>query len=206
MEYLNTCRQQIEALHCQVKAQVDALGVLEKAFDKEAEHLRRLDQAQCLDALRAKVTQQVSYMRQMESDASYGFTKGRIIGSLAKFAVGSIMASALQTDEPPLLVGAKMAANDSVENRPFGKVMVAVGPGGVPDDVKVIPLSRWAREQSRTEAEIPAAMEAQGYYLATPEEFFGVLQEVKQHVLKGNVSLPVVDFNLALKPADESAT
>ena len=40
---------------------------------------------------------------------------------------------------------------------------VAVGPKGIPDDVRTVSLSRVARETGRTESEVRAALEGRGY-------------------------------------------
>ena len=40
---------------------------------------------------------------------------------------------------------------------------VAVGPKGIPDDVRTVSLSLVARETGRTESEVRAALEGRGY-------------------------------------------
>jgi len=42
-------------------------------------------------------------------------------------------------------------------------VAVAVGPKGIPDDMRVVSLSRVAREIGGTESEVRAALEGRGY-------------------------------------------
>ena len=202
MEGMTAYRQQMEALRCRAKAQVEALGVLEKAFAQEAEHLHRGDQAQCLDALRARVTYEVSHIRRMESAASFGFTKATLITGLAKLALGSLMASAVRSQEDPLSFGVWLANTSFARTAPFGNVAVAVGPGGLPDEVNVIPLSRHAREMGKSESEIMAAIEAHGYRLLTPESFFRALDQLREHVLKGAATLPVAIASFALGPAN----
>ena len=202
MERMIACRRRMESLRCQVRAQVGTLATLEKAFAQETEHLRRHDQAQCLEALRARVTQEVGDMERMETSASFSFTKVTLIGGLAKFALGSLAAAWLRTEEHPLSVGAKVAASAFGRTKPFGTVVVAVGPGGVPDDVNVVPVSQRARELGSSEAEIAAVLEARDYLLMAPQTFFKVLDELEDRVLRGIIALPVARDSFLMKPAD----
>ena len=57
---------------------------------------------------------------------------------------------------------------------------VAVGPKGIPDDVRTVSLSRVARETGRTESEVRAALESRGYrimslYNTNPRRIAGKL-------------------------------
>ena len=89
-----------------------------------------------------------------------------------------------------------MAGDDLARNASFGEVRVAVGPGGVPDDVKVIALSQLAREQDENESEVVAALEARGYRLVTPEAFSTILDKLKDKALSGPLALPVTSSSL----------
>ena len=198
---MTACRHRLEELRCRARAQVNALGVLEKAFAQEAEHLCRHDQAQHLDDLGARVAQEVAGMQAMEAAASYSFTKETLISGLTKFAVGTLLAATRGTQEHPLSIGAKLAADDFARTEPFGTVLVALGPASAPDEVSVISLSRFARELGRSESEIRARIEGRGYRLMTPVSFFRALDRLKEHVLKG-VPLPVANDSLLLKPAE----
>ena len=101
--------------------------------------------------------------------------------------------------EHPLSVGARLAQGDFERTAPCGTVLVAVGPGGVPDDVKVVALSQQARELEKTESEVVAALKASGYHTMTPESFFTALDELKEKVLTGNLVLPVAVSNFLQK-------
>ena len=196
MEGMTGCRLRIEVLRRQTRAQADALAALKEVFAQEAEHLCRHDQAHRIDALREKVAQEVSDIQRMETAASYGFTKGTLISGRVKFAVGSLVAGVRGSREHPLSVGARLAQSDFESTAPFGAVVVAVGPGGVPDDVSVIPLSRRAREQGKSESTVMALLNARGYRLVTPETFSTILNELNEKVLKGTLALPVAASSL----------
>ena len=188
---MTDCRLRLETLRHRAMAQQDVLASLGETFAQEAEHLHRYDQAQRLDALKERMAREVSNIQSMETAASYGFTKATLISGLAKFGIGSLIAVVRHSREHPLSVGARWAQGDFERTAPFGTVLVAVGPGGVPDDVNVIALSREARKLERTESEVVAALKARGHYVMTPESFFTALDELREKVLKGNLALPV---------------
>jgi hypothetical protein len=193
MENMSSCRQQLEALRSQVREQIDSLAALEMAFLDEADYLRRYDQARILRALQDRITQEVRYMRRMEDSASYGFNWAMIITGSAKLALWSLIPPKLHTKEHPLSVGLEHASSDFSRTAAFGTVVVAVGPEGIPDDVQVTSLSQYAREQRKAESEIAATMEDRGYRLVEPENFLRTLDELREQVLRGSVSLPVLN-------------
>lgn len=196
------CRQWIKALRCQAKAQVGALAVLEKAFVQEARHLHRHDQARRLQALRARVTQEVRRMGRRETDSSFSFNKVTVISGFVGFGFGSLWGLLHRTREHPLSIGAELAERVLARTQPFDTVLVAVGPSGVPDDVNVIPVSQWAREQGRSEADIAAVLEACGYLLMAPQTFLEVLDDLEDRVLRRIIALPVARDSFLVKPAD----
>jgi len=200
MESVMAYRQEIEGLRCQVKALEEAVRALDNAFAQEAERLRRQDQAQCLDDLRARVAQEVTEIQRAESAASYSFTKGTLISGLMKFAIGGAMATMLHSKEHPLLVGAKLAGDDFSRTKAFGTVVVAVGPKGIPDDVLTGSLSRIARETGRTESEVRAAFEGRDYRIMMPDEFLWFLTELREKVLGGTATLPFVQPRFHVEP------
>lgn len=196
MENIAACQRLVEALRQQAVNQADALETLNKVFIQEAEHLCRHDQARRLDDLGARVAQEVEKMRFRETAASAAFTDEKIFRGLTKFAFGAIAAAALGSREHPISAGARLAKGVFKRKEPYGTVLVAVGPGGVPYDVKVIPLSQEARERDKSESEIKAAMEAEGYHLMTPESFRYALGNLKEKILKGILALPVAASSL----------
>ena len=197
MASVNSSRKCVEALHRQARAQLNALGAIAEVFAQEAEHLHRHDQAQSLDALQEKVAREVSHIRMMEDVAFCSFTKGTLISAAMKFALGAMIGAAARTGEHPLSVGLQLAQSDLGRTAPFGAVVVAVGSGGVPDDVSVVPLSRWARELDSTERQLMTALKTRGYRLMTPEVFFKVLDDLKEKVLNKVLDLPVKASSLA---------
>jgi len=102
--------------------------------------------------------------------------------------------------EHPLSIGARHAADDWRKSAPFKTVAVAVGPKGIPEDMRVVSLSRAAREIGKPESEVRAALQGRGYRIMMPDEFLWSLGELKDKVLKGTATLPFVEARLKLKP------
>jgi len=205
MDNMTPCRELVEELRSLVRLQEGALHYLEKAFSEEAELLRRHDQASCLDALEARVAQEAAHIRRMETAASLGYSTATLFGGLAAFALGSLAAAALHTEEHPLSVGAKLAAQSLTRTETFGTVVVAVGPKGVPAEVSVVSLSQYARELDMSESQVIAIVKERGYRLMTPEEFLSALDELKKRVLKEVLTLPAASARLLLKPPAKDA-
>ena len=200
MENMMAYRKKIEELRCQVRAMEETMEVINKAFAQEADHLCRYDQAQCLDELQARVAQKISYEELMESSASLRYTEARLISGVAK-AVGATFGSLVRpTNENPLIIGARYAADEWRKSAPFKTVAVAVGPKGIPEDVQTVSLSRVARETGKPESEVRAALEGRGYRIMTPDEFLWFLEKLKDQVLKGTATLPFIEARFSLKP------
>ena len=196
MESMNGCQLRVEALRQQARAQLDALAALKEILAQEAQHLHRHDQARRLDGLGEKVAQEVRYIQRMETAASSGFEWTMLISGLMKFTLGSLVAVAGRSHEHLLSIGTRVAQSDFERTAPFEVVVIAVGPGGVPDDVDVVALSRHARELGRAEFQIVAALESRGYCVMTPESFSIALDELRGKVLNGILVLPVAASSL----------
>ena len=74
---------------------------------------------------------------------------------------------------------------------PFGNVLISIGKEGLPEDLKIIPVSRFARESNKTESEVETSLKHDGYLLMTPEVFAKVLEKVYSDILDGSVCLPL---------------
>ena len=59
------------------------------------------------------------------------------------------------------------------------------------EGLKIIPVSCFARELNKTEAEVEASLKGNGYLLMTPEVFAKILEKVEREILDGSVSLPM---------------
>jgi len=202
MDAVTACRQLLEALYRRAKEQHEAVAALGDVLLREAESLRRHDQARRLHSLMSEVMREVEDIRRGERNAARAFHKVTFWVGTVGFAIGTIGAAVAGSHEHPLSVGARLAKVCFERTQPFGTVLVAVGPGGVPDDVHVAPVSRWARESDRGEAEVEAVLKAKGYSAMTPETFSRVTEELEDRVLRGILALPVAPTRLLPKEVD----
>ena len=193
MEDFADCQQRLVALQHRAKAQADALKILENALAQEAAHLHRLGQAQCLDALRARVTREMAAIQQKEATESFAFSTVTVIGGFVAFGFGSLWGLLHRTQKHPFAIGAELAEGVLARTQPFDTVMVAVGASGVPDEVNVIPVSQRTREEDQSEYEIVAVIERQGYRVMTPQTFFNALGKLREKVLEGVLTLPIAN-------------
>lgn len=173
-----------------IKTNAAAGDELAGALADTATYLARRDQAACLRSLKARVLAEVKFLLDAESSAKSGFTEGKLLFAPLSFAIGG-WAGMLLHHENPVKAGLDAAGSTLSKKLPFGIVLVGIGPGGLPDDVKVIPLSALARESKMTESTIRATIVSKGYLLITPEVFAATMDETEHRVLNGDLSLPL---------------
>ncbi len=80
--------------------------------------------------------------------------------------------------------------NKSGQATPFGRVLVAVGPEGVPDGLRVFNISGLARSAGTPESSVEKEIAAQGNVLLTQEAFAQLLAWLRTEVLAGRIGLP----------------
>lgn len=173
-----------------IKINVAAGEELAGALADTATYLVRRDQAARLCSLKSKVLADVKFLFDAESSAKSGFIEGRLLSVPLSFAIGGL-AGMLLHHKNPLETGINAAGSTLGKKLPFGSVLVAIGQGGLPDDVKAIPLSALARQSGTTESAVRAAIVIKGYLLITPEVFVATMDGIEHLVLDGALSLPV---------------
>jgi len=72
----------------------------------------------------------------------------------------------------------------------LGKVLIVVGPEGVPEGVRVVNVSELAEREGRTDGEIERTFAEKGHVLFTIEEFKPLASWLKKEVLCGRAALP----------------
>ena len=76
------------------------------------------------------------------------------------------------------------------KNPRLGKVLIAMGPEGVPEDLRVVNVSELAEREGRTDGEIERTFAGNGHVLFTIEEFKTLASRLKEEVLCGRAALP----------------
>ncbi len=184
-----------------IKTNLTAGEELAAALAGAAIDLARRDQAECVRNLKSRVLAEVKCLLDSESSDKSSFSKAKRAFAPASFAVGGLMGIFLHHDNP-LATAFNEAGVTLGKNLPFGVVLIAIGKGGLPSDVKVIPLSRLARESGISESGMREILSGKGYFLITHQVFDETLDEVEHCVVKGVLSLPlpVTEFKKRIPP------
>ncbi len=170
--------------------QVGTARRLTLAFDESNMRLIQHGQIACLEVLKFTINKKVEELERMESAAQTGYTRGTLLDSGLTFIFGSLFMSAIGRKDS-LEIGVQMAGSTLSRKVPFGTVLIGIGKEGIPEDVKVIPVSRLARESNRSESEVKTSLKHDGYLLMASEVFTQALNKTKSEILGGSLSLPI---------------
>ncbi len=196
MEDLTAYITQVNNLQLQAMQLTSTCLSLDVLFAEEAKSLDRHDQIILLRELSSFVSQQMIEVKQTENVSSYVESKANLTLSWLQFAAGGIL-KMTSSSKPLQALADDLLINPLYEKRPFGKVLVRIGPKGVPEDVVIISVSRLARESHRKEAQVIEKMRSQGYLLLSEEAFSLLITNLMDRIQKGNLVLPVASSQLA---------
>ena len=190
METSVSYQQLVVILHEMARNQSKALEYLGDLFANESNRMYRISQARQLDELRSKIEQEIGVLQCQESTSSLASSEGTLISGLAILAGGALVSNI--TKNPKIFNSCKQTAiNGFKRKEPFGTIVVAIGKGGIPDDVHVVPLSEQARNEKTTENAVKTMLESKGYFTMPENNFYIHIDKLKDRVLKGDVALPV---------------
>ncbi len=191
METIASFEGLIQTMRSELGEQAIAVKELAVAITESERQIVRHDQAIRLGILKSRIMREVKDIERTESAAQYRATKRVLFGGApAAFTFGSLLADAIGLKNAPQL-GAKLMFSTLAREKPFGTVLIAVGKQGLPEDLKIIPLSLWARESNRKELEVKNSLKYKRYLLMTPEQFAELLDKVESGILDGSYSLPI---------------
>lgn len=190
MEGIADFEKWVGAMRLELGQQQDTARRLAVAFTETDTRLVRHDQVARLGVLKSRINKEVEDIEQMEAAAQTGYAKGTLLNSGLTFALGSLFMKAIGHKDS-LKIGAQMAGSALSRKIPFGTVLIGIGKEGIPEDVKVVPVSRLARESKIGEADVEASLKHVGYLLMTPGVFTQALEKVKNEILDGSLSLPI---------------
>lgn len=192
--------EQVDKAGSQIDELCRAIEILQQALAGESERLCQRDQADMLRAMAVRVAQKVERYRRLESAAAASFNKGSLVGGVAMFVVGALGATMAGRGEFAVSFGARMAADTWKDKKSFGRVLVTIGAGGIPDDVDVVNVSRETRDTGKSETAIEDELKAGGHLPMTPESFSLKMESLERDVREGIVTLPIAARDLMLKP------
>ena len=96
----------------------------------------------------------------------------------------------LTLDLAKVLLGMNVKRFTPLPDLPLGRVMLAVGQEGLPDDVRVINVSALAREANLEEVKVEETLVKEGHVLCTSRHFRELVAWLTQAILEGSARLP----------------
>jgi len=186
----------LESFHAYVKNLCHQAGILaeaavslSKSFEIEADRLTREDGAHRLKAIHAAVVEKLEWSKRLESAASYGYTKASLPFSIAG-SIAKIIVAATENQRARNFVN-QVFDTDADKKRPYGTVMVCVGPKGLPDDVRVVSISELARKSNLSDSETIQELQKRSYLLFSQEAFSRLIDKLVIDVREGRLYLPI---------------
>ena len=177
-------------LRCQARHLTSVVLSLINLFAKEALRLSRKDEASRLEGLCSSIRQQLYCVKSGEDAASYGNSQASLLISLGGLAVSGAI-KMVSKDKQLSAVSDHLLKNLAGKQRPFGMVLVCIGPKGLPDGVEVVSISRLARESDRQECDVINELQQRGYLLFSEETFSLLIDRLINGVLEGRLLLPI---------------
>ncbi len=190
MEGLESFHAYLKNLSHQAGILAEAAVSLSKSFEAEADRLTREDGAQRLKVIHAAIVEELDRSRRLEDAARYGSTKANLIFKKKRFAAKIIVAATTENQRVCNLLD-HVFDTSAEKKRPYGTVMVCVGPKGLPDDVRVVSISELARKANRPESETIQEVRKRGYLVFDQESFSRLIDKLVIDVREGRSHLPI---------------
>lgn len=196
MESLTSHSAPLRNLQSQARELASHSLSLANLLVEEAGRLKRRDEASRLEALYSSIRQQLEWAKSLESAASYGHSQAKLITSLVGLGVG-VAIKMTAKDKGLLAFSDHLLENLGGKRRPFGTVLVCIGPQGMPDDVEVVSISQLARELEREESQVINELQKRGYLLFSEKAFSVLIDKLTDDVQQGRLLLPISAEKLA---------
>jgi len=193
MATLKISHSYLEDLRSEGKARIEGASGLNRLFHKEAASLKREDGASTLRAAHRTIVEQLQALKRIEISASLGHSQANLV----LFPVGLALTAIFSKNDRQSAVMDYLRRGPEDRYRPFGTVMVRVGPEGLPDDARAVSISQLARDSNRLEPEIVNSLRENGYLVFSEEVFFSLIDRLVTYVRQGKLCLPVSREKLA---------
>ena len=193
MESLESFQDCLKDLQSEGKKLVEARLALNALFVEEEIQQKREDEASILMTVHCAIVEQLQELKHSETSASYGHSEA----NLALFPAGLALTAMFSKNNLPSVITDYLLHGPGDRSRPFGTVMVCIGPKGLPQDVKAVSISQSARDSNRSEPEIVNRLQEDGYLLFNEEVFLSLIDKLIADVRQGKLRLPVSREKLA---------
>jgi hypothetical protein len=193
MEGLKSLHDRLKNLQPQGKRLVETMLALNALFAEEEIRQKREDEASILITVRCDVVEQLEELKRIEASASLAHSEA----NAALFPIGLALTALFSKNDMQSAITDYLRRRSGDRHRPFGKVMVRVGPKGLLDDAKAISISQLARDSNRPEPEIVNGLQENGYLLLSEDLFSSLIDKLVADVRQGKLCLPVSRERLA---------
>jgi hypothetical protein len=193
MEGLKSFHDRLKNLQPQGKRLIETMVALNALFAEDEIRQKREDEVSILMAVRCAIVEQLEELKRIETAASLGHSQGNIV----QFPIRLVSAGIFLKNSPPSATMDYLLRGSDPKHRPFGTVMVCVGPKGLPDDAKAVSISQLARNSNRLEPQIVNGLQADSCLVFTEEAFSLLIDRMVVDIREGKLHLPVSGDNLA---------
>jgi hypothetical protein len=134
-----------------------------------------------------------------EDGAQYASIKGDAVSSIGELivkGVGSAIGGPTWSSEA---FEKDLTGRRARKQRTFGMIMVCISKGGLPEDVHIVSISKFARTQNRSESAVILEIQENGVFLFTPDDFWQLIEELALDIRKGKLRLPILPEHLTAK-------
>lgn len=190
MEGMNSVHTHLKNLHHQARRLTSTGLSLITLFAQEANRLNRKDEASRLEALNSYIRQLLDRAKSSEDAASDGHIQAGLISSLGGLALGGIVKQ-VSKNKRLSAFGGHLFESPTSKERPFGTVLVCIGPMGLPDDIRVVCISKLARESNRPESGVIKEVREPGSLLFDEKVFSLLIDRLVDDVREGRLRLPI---------------
>jgi len=187
MEGLESFHDRLKDLQPQGKKLIETMVALNALFVEEEIRQKRDDEASILMSVHRAIVEQALELKHGETSARLGHSEA----NLALLPLRLVLAGIFSNSNLPSAITDYVLRGPDDKDRPFGTVMVCVGPKGLPDDAKAVSISRSARESNRLEPEIVNRLQEDGYLVFGEEVFSSLIDRLIVDVRQGKLRLPV---------------
>ena len=190
--------QSLLGLKDRVQKLATACRTLDAIFAEGAVQLRQEAEVERLQKMTTRIRLHLEEVELSENGAQNASQTVDALGGIVKLIVkgiGSAMGEHFQVG----VFEKTMTARQSSRQHCFGMIMVCIGKGGLPDDVRVVSISERARTQNRSESAIIHEIQESGALLLTSDKFMQLVEGVVCDIRKGNLRLPILPDQLIAK-------
>ncbi|MBM2831823.1 MAG: hypothetical protein HW414_875 [Dehalococcoidia bacterium] len=157
---------------------------------EEANRLGREDEVSRLKTLYSSIRHQLDLAKRDEASASYSQSRVNLMLSVGGLVASGIIEMVSENKQASATTG-RLLQSLADKQRSFGTVLVCVGPNGLPDDVRVVSISKLARESNRQEFEVVKELQERGCILFSDQAFSLLINRLIDDVREGRLCLPI---------------